>query len=151
MSYVPKYILKRIVPMDAVANYDLDGDGTADHVGVKYVNVISPMQIPADIDPSYLLSQLKGIWLDGEKIENVESGLIIYEGKRYAIDNIQEAAGQTIPVGGSFLIMIQYPGGLSEGMHKIKLTTEYNSQESSTELEREIAADRACLPAPEFS
>ncbi len=151
MSYVPKYIIKRIVPPDALANYDLNGDKKADHVGCKYVNVLSPMAIPPDIDPEFLLKQLKGIWLDGKKVEGIREGAVIFEGKKYSLNNIKEAAGKTIPVGGVLLILIPVPGGLPVGMHKLKLVTEYNGQESANEVEREITADRACLPAPKFS
>ncbi len=148
MSYVPKYIIKRIVPADALANYDVSGDGTPDHVGLKYVNVLAPMEIPQDATFEGLMDQLRGIYVDDTKIENVDQGQIWYDGKKYSKDNFNEMVGQTLPIGGQILILLPYSGGLQVGMHKLKIETSYEGQDSASEVERELAESRICLPSP---
>ncbi|GAB4315453.1 MAG: hypothetical protein Kow0069_17330 [Promethearchaeota archaeon] len=150
MSYVPRYIMKRIVPMDALANYDTTGDGRPDHVGLTYVNLLAPLEIPQDLDPDDLISQLKEVAIDDAPLdrEAVLAGQVWYEGEKFTLENLAAAAGRTVPIGGRLLILLPYPGGLPEGKHKVRLVTEYQGQQSVTEFEREVSADRLCLEAP---
>lgn len=146
---MPKYILKRIVPKEALANYDISGDGTPDHVGLKYINVLAPMELPADLTADDLLGQLEGIYVDDEKVDQPERGMILYQDRRITIENIAEFAGETFPVGGQLLILVPYPGGLDPGPHKLRIDTVYQGQKNSSGVERELTQDRACLPVPD--
>lgn len=106
MSYIPKYILKRMVPKDAVK---LEGD----KIVIDVTNVISPInidEIPDNVQ-DYLEVKLDGeTILSGEKPELFKGLKISWEDKEFTIDNIKDAIGLTIPVGGK--LRIEFPNSI---------------------------------------
>ena len=147
MSYIPKYIIKRIVPADALFNIDLNGDGKVDGTAVKYVNVVTPMTIPADTDVESIKKEFVGAWIDSEKYP-LEKLMLIYEGKKYTLDNVKNILGLTVPVGGILYIVALKAGGTPVGMHKIKICTQYKDQKNEYGVERELTEDRKCVKFP---
>ena len=140
MSYVPKYIIKRIVPKDALKNIDLSGDGKIDGVILKYVNILAPLEFEADLDLDDLKKQLG----DAEaKIGDIQVDFkkvtIIFGEERVTYDDMEKIRGRTLPVGSAIHLYYPHDGGLPDGPHKIYLKTIYQGQTNETELERNLA------------
>jgi hypothetical protein len=159
MSYIPKYILKRMVPADSFFNVCKETPGTPDAFGFYIINVISPLAIPADVpsDPAELaklagvddLSSLLKITMDGEEIPfDIEKLELRYEDKSVRLSNLADAAGVTVPVGGKIVAIYDYPGGLSVGKHTLKVTYNVGGSTGEIEVERELTEDRACMDYP---
>ncbi len=90
MSYVPKYIMKRMVPQDAIKK--VDGGGS-----LRIINMIMPLS--ADIAPSgnpldYIIVKVQGEELSKEEMEAIE---IKVNENTYTFKNLAEA--DTIAVG----------------------------------------------------
>ncbi len=111
MSYIPKYILKRMIPKDAVK---IDGDD----VVIDATNVISPIsidEIPDDV-LNYLEVQVDGeVVLSGDKPELAKGLKLMFDEKAFTMDNIQDAVGETLPVGGKLKIIFPNSLGLAAG------------------------------------
>ncbi|MHA1372579.1 MAG: hypothetical protein ACTSRA_23020, partial [Promethearchaeota archaeon] len=108
MSYIPKYILKRMVPKNSFFTVDKTGDGKVDAIGFYIVNVISPLSIPADVPstPGELakltgvddLNSLISVILDGVDLGfDFEKLELTYQDKSVKLANLSDAAGLTIP------------------------------------------------------
>ncbi len=100
MSYIPKYIIKRMFPSDCIK---LKGNG----VEITYNNIIAPMQvekIPAS--EAYLARFTNKI--DGTVVpmDVMKKAKITVNGKVYASTNIKAMEGQVIPAGGTILIFV---------------------------------------------
>ncbi|MBN2151448.1 MAG: hypothetical protein JW839_08385 [Candidatus Lokiarchaeota archaeon] len=165
MSYIPKYILKRLIPANAFFTVDKNGDGKADAIGFYIVNVISPLALPADIpkDPKELaklagvddLSSLITVTLDGVDLKFDFNKLELrYEGKGVRMANLADAAGITIPVGGKVVVIYDYPESeYPPGMNIVgehELVVKYNIAGQSGEIgaKREVTSDRVKLKYP---
>ena len=158
MSYIPKYILKRMVPKDSFMNIDTTGDGKADAFGFYIVNVISPLAIPAEVpsDPAELaklagvddINSLLTVTVDGEDIgfefKNLE---LRYEDKSVTIDTLADAAGVTVPVGGK-LIAIYKGRTLSPGEHEVSIKYGVAGSEGEIAVKRELKEEKACVAYP---
>ncbi|MBN2153176.1 MAG: hypothetical protein JW839_17110 [Candidatus Lokiarchaeota archaeon] len=140
MSYVPKYIIKRMVPADALKNVDMDGKGSVDGFALKYVNVLAPLQIEKDFDVEDLKKQLfdAEVRVDGSALD-VKRGAIFAVGKKITLDNIADLGGISLPVGGHLFIYFPQAGGLGAGKHTLVLTTKYMERVEETVLERDMA------------
>ena len=105
MSYIPKYILKRMLPKDCLV-------GTDDGVKINLLNVISPISI--DEIPDNVIDYID-VMVDGESVgQDILKGLkITFEDLTVGIDNIADALGKTVPVGGSLVIAV--PKKLEKG------------------------------------
>src|SRR6056297_252637 len=119
MSYIPKYILKRMIPKDAIK---LDGDD----VVINVTNVISPIsidEIPEDV-LNYLEVKVDGdVVLSGAKPDLADGLKLIWEDKTFTLDNIQDAVGETLPVGGKMKIVFPNAIGLASGEeHEVEVT-----------------------------
>ena len=93
MSYIPKYILKRMCPKDAVTKNE---DGT---ITLSLVNVISPIaieEIPDDDLMDYLEVKIDGEAVDKEALRQMT---VDFQGNTYKIEDIKTLVGTTIPVG----------------------------------------------------
>ena len=141
MSYVPKYILKRIVPKNGVANIDMSGDGKADHVAVKYLNIVSPLEIPANANVEDLLSQFKGVNIDEEWFSDPKLLQLWFEGELLTLADFDKLKGKTLPVGGKLVIIMEKDGGVAPGKHKFGMKTEFEGTENHNELTREVPAE----------
>ncbi|HME54551.1 MAG TPA: hypothetical protein VKM55_20230 [Candidatus Lokiarchaeia archaeon] len=159
MSYIPKYILKRMIPEDSFFNTCKETPGEPDMFGFYIINVLSPLSIPAEIpsDPEELaklagvddLSKLITVGVDGSDLDFDISKLELkYEDKIVTLANLADAAGVTIPVGGKLVIMYAYPGGLSVGEHEITVKINIGGGAQEISAKRELKEDRAALPYP---
>lgn len=115
MSYIPKYILKRMLPKDCVKAV---GDGG---VEITMVNVISPISI--DEVPENVLDYVE-VKIDDEplpkdKMANIE---IKFDDDVYTLNNAQDALGKTIPVGGKLTITVPEVGLKAGDKHKVDVT-----------------------------
>ncbi len=135
MSYIPKYILKRLVPKDAVT---LEGD----EISVEVTNVISPIPI-GDLPGS--LKDVLYIDLDGETVfspekqEIADDVKLFWDGEEYDLETIKQAGGGTMAVGGKLKVKIPNKWDLSVGeTHKLKLKVDIDSP-IEIEFEREIS------------
>jgi hypothetical protein len=128
MSYIPKYILKRMIPNDAVKE-------VAGGIEISIVNVISPISI--DEIPDNLLEYLE-LEADGTKMDNdlKKKIKITYNDKAYSIENAKELVGLTIPVGAALKIFAPAPFKKGE-KHKVCVTIKTNNP-MTIEVEREV-------------
>ncbi len=140
MSYIPKYIIKRIIPADALKNVDMDGKGKVDGFALKYVNVLAPMQIEKDFDVEDLKKQLfdAELRVDQNSLD-VKKGAIFAIGKKITLENIADLGGLSLPVGGHLFIYFPQAGGLGAGKHTLIMKTKYKERAEETVLERELA------------
>lgn len=139
-SYVPKYILKRIVPKDALKNIDLSGDGKIDGIILKYVNVLAPMEFEENLDLNDLKKQLDDAQAKiGDLDIDFKNVTIIFGEERVTYDEMEKIRGRTVPVGAAIYLYYPNEGGLPDGSYKIYLRTVYQGNVSETELERNLA------------
>jgi hypothetical protein len=128
MSYIPKYILKRMIPKDAVKA--VDGG-----IEISAINVISPIGI--DEIPDNITDYLE-VEVDGVKVSDAQKKAIkvILNEKAYTIDNAKNLVGMTIAVGES--IKIFAPVVLEKGStHKVNVIIKTNNP-INVEVEREV-------------
>lgn len=116
MSYIPKYILKRMIPQDAMK-------AAEGGVEITLTNVISPLsvdEIPAGIDPLEYLE----VKMDGEEIsaEELKGLKLTFEDTTIGIDNIEDALGKTIPVGGQLKIFFPTDKISAGEEHEVEVT-----------------------------
>jgi hypothetical protein len=105
MSYIPKYILKRMIPADAVKA--IDG-------GLQFnmVNVISPLSVEGI--PESGIEQYVEFWIDGNKIsdeQKLNTTLTIGEEsarQTYTLKEARKFDSVVVPVGGKMTIF--FPG-----------------------------------------
>jgi hypothetical protein len=109
MSAIPKYILKRMIPDDAVKNTNLGWS-------ISIMNVISPLSItkaPENVEDLFKIT------VDERVIDN-ESFSVVYNGKEATVKDPEVAVGVTVPVGG--VIELRCKGGkLAPGKHMFKI------------------------------
>ena len=113
MSYIPKYILKRMFPEDSFKKVE-------NGIEVSLVNVISPLSV--DEVPDDVVNYIDAV-IDGTPISNEdkEKVTITTGGNTYTLTNAKEFAGVVIPVGEAVKIFI--PCDLEEGSeHEIGIT-----------------------------
>jgi hypothetical protein len=157
MSYIPKYILKRMIPEDAFFNTSKVKGGKPTHMGFYIVNVISPLSIPAEIpsDPKELaklagvddISKLINLSLDGKELAfDINKLVLKYEDKLVTIKTLKDAAGVTIPVGGKLFIMYEMAGGLAAGEHEIIVKVGLGGNVQEISAKRTLKEDRVNLP-----
>ncbi|MHA1439128.1 MAG: hypothetical protein ACTSPD_16275 [Promethearchaeota archaeon] len=147
MSFkLPPFLIKKIFPpKKAVSTIDTTGDGKADSIQIRAINVIQPFTIPESIDlgdfdiNDFDLSEYGEILLDGESInlskENVNFNTfknvkIFHKDRYYSIEDILSgaAAGKVIALGDSLTIFMKLPDKalekLTEGKHTITIQVE---------------------------
>ena len=134
MSYIPKYIIKRLIPENGVV-------AEGDVIKVNAVNVISPIAIDEVPDDFMNFIELKvddKVVLDGTHRDGADKLSLGYGGKSYNTKNLKEAQGQTIPVGGQILIVFPNTPKLEKGsMHKFTVTIKTNNP-INIEFERKV-------------
>ncbi len=125
MSAIPKYILKRMIPEDAVKN-------TSSGWSIAITNVISPLSIT---EAPENVSDLFKITVDGRVINNDQFS-VAYGGKEATVKDPSAAIGVTVPVGG--VIEVRYKGEkLAPGRHSFKIEILARS-DVSVEFERVV-------------
>jgi hypothetical protein len=98
MSYIPKYILKRMFAEDAIKKTDTG-------LEITMLNVISPLsvdEIPDDVE-NYIEIKIDGEALDTEIIKGVSLTVV---GNTYTMDNIKDFVGVVIPVGETIVLNV---------------------------------------------
>jgi len=159
MSIIPKYILKRMVPENALFNTCKETPGVPDAFGFYFINVLAPLTIPSDLPntPEELarmaevddLSNLFNLTVDGQDIGfDINKLEMRVEDTSVTLANVTAAAGLMIPVGGKVIIMHDYPGGLSVGEHEITVKINIGGSLQEISIKRELNEDRAALPYP---
>ncbi len=112
MSYIPKYILKRMVPDNAVKV-------VANNIEITIVNVISPLtieDIPEGDLSQYVDIALDGKWYEGAaKQDFVNKIELRYEDKAVTLKNVRQFSGLTLPVGGQIKLVAPNTGGWKAG------------------------------------
>ena len=148
MSFkLPKFLIKKIFPpKKSVFTVDTSGDGKADSLQVKALNMIQPFTIPESINlgefniNDFDLSEYAQIKLDEEPIElskdvvniNIirERFKIYHKGTGFTIEEILsgKAGGRMIAVGDSLSVLIKLDDGdlqkLTEGTHTFSIEAE---------------------------
>ncbi len=134
MSYIPKYILKRMVPEDAVKN-------TAKGWEIEVTNVISPLTVDQIPDNVMDLFSFK---VDGKDMDKNKMSLR-YEDKVVSMKNPKDALGVTIPVGGKIYIVAE-DAPLPAGMHSFEINIQIDNP-INISIEREVKGGAAAAPA----
>ena len=125
MSSLPPYVLKRMIPRDGVRNTEF---GWA----ISITNAISPFHVDAIPDN---FNELFTVSVDGVDLDKNNISLS-FEGKEATVENPQEAAGVTVPMGG--LVEFRYRGeNLEPGKHVFKFLIAARN-EISIEFERDV-------------
>jgi hypothetical protein len=119
MSYIPKYILKRMIPQDAVK-------AVKGGIEMTIVNVISPISI--DEMPENVLDYI------GAKIDSAELSKDVLKGiklstaeKTFSLANIKELVGVTVPVGATIKIFLPATNLKKGETHTIDVTIKTNN------------------------
>ena len=102
MSFVPQYLIKRLLPMDCLHAVD-------NGVEIHAVNVMMPINIE-EIPPNML--DYFDVELDGEKQtrEFIEQMNLTVEGKVFNFENAPtELLGMTIPMGAEMVMFLPVP------------------------------------------
>ena len=133
MSYIPKYIIKQLIPEDAVK---INGE----LLKIKMVNVISPISI--DEVPDDVLNYLEvkvddEVVLDASKTDMAAGMKLLWQDQEFTLDNIKEAQGQTLPVGGELTVVLPNPGLEIGSTHKFAVTIKTDNP-INVEFEREV-------------
>lgn len=144
-SFVPKYIVKRILPMDALSNVDVSGDGTADHVQFVAYNVMLPISVSEMSAWGLDLEKAGTLYIDGEELDPAKV-LAYYDGQKYSLATFYENVDLVIPIGGRAKILYPWPGGLSLGEHTLRCAYEWDQFVGDITVTREITENRACVP-----
>jgi len=102
LSYIPKYILKRMIPPDAVKIVD-------DKLQIGIVNVISPLtveNIPDGDLSGYVDIKLDGELVVGEEKQSFAEQLeLSFEGETSRLLDLKQHEGIVLPVGGNLTII----------------------------------------------
>lgn len=105
MSYIPKYIMKRMFPEDAFK-------AVAGGLEVTMVNVISPLsvdEVPDDVE-NYLEATVNGVKISDADKKKIK---IITSQKTFMLSNAKEFAGVVLPVGEKLKVFL--PGKFAKG------------------------------------
>jgi hypothetical protein len=109
MSAIPKYILKRMIPDDAVKNTSLGWS-------IFITNVISPLSVteaPENVEDLFKIT------VDERMISNEKLSLV-YQGKEATVQDPTAAVGVTVPIGG--VIELRCKGDkLPAGKHAFRI------------------------------
>ena len=134
MSYIPKYLLKRLVPKDALRMDTVNGIRCA-VLAVK--NVISPLEVPAEIPQLPKdLNEFVRFSIDGEQ-GDITKLMIRAHGKIVTLNNLNDAAGETVDVGE--ILELCYPKELTPGEHTVKVEINQNGNWTAIEVTRELS------------
>ncbi len=144
---VPQALIKKILPpKKSISTVDTSGNGKADSIQIKILNVVQPFKIPEDlglgninideIDPSaYAKLLLDGETLDISKgsgnVDVIKNSLKIHhKGDTFSFEDIlsNKLGGRTIAMGDSISVLLKleeiYLDKLTEGKHVLKLDSD---------------------------
>jgi hypothetical protein len=118
MSYIPKYILKRMIPKEAVT---IQGDD----IVVSMTNVISPISIDEVPDKvlEYIVLKIDDkVIIDAANPDLAKTLKLGWEDKVFTLNNFKDACGLTLPVGGKLTIGFKNPGLKKGETHDFEVT-----------------------------
>ncbi|MFX0100442.1 MAG: hypothetical protein ACFFCS_12790 [Candidatus Hodarchaeota archaeon] len=136
MSYVPKYVLKRMVANDAVK---LVGD----NIEITIINLI--MDIPTSEIPNYVgnLLEKMDMTVDGEVVCGIDfpdvaaKARLWVDDKEYTFDNLVDSG--VIPTNAKMKFVVPNVKGLKVGeTHKFGINLKIPEMPINTEIEREV-------------
>jgi hypothetical protein len=119
MSYIPKYILKRMFPDDCVKKIP-------EGIQVELTNVISPFSVdemPPDVE-NYIEFKVDGkpATIDQKK----KLKLILNDKSVFTVENAKTFEGTTVPIGGNVKVIM--PSDVKKGEeHEFELTIKTNN------------------------
>jgi hypothetical protein len=125
MSYIPKYIMKRMVPEGAVKNTNTGWE-------IEVTNVISPLTVDQIPDNVMDIFNFK---VDDKEMDKTKMSLR-YEDKVVSLKNPKDALGVTVPVGGKIYIIAE-DKPLPAGTHKFEINIQIDNPINIT-IEREV-------------
>ncbi|HME53854.1 MAG TPA: hypothetical protein VKM55_16625 [Candidatus Lokiarchaeia archaeon] len=113
VSFIPKYIMKRMFPSDCVKK--VEGG-----IELTMVNVISPItakDLPENV------SDFISVKVDGNEIpsEVIQSLVVTANENKYDTSNLKDLNGQTLPIGGSLTFFVPYEGVEAGEEHELAL------------------------------
>ena len=114
MSYIPKYILKRMFASDAVKT-------VPGGIEITMTNVISPLsvdEVPDDVE-NYIEFTVDGKPLEAAKKKDIRFS---FGEKSFSIENAKEFAGVVIPVGEKITFFAPVSGLEPGTEHEIGIT-----------------------------
>ena len=131
-NYIPKYIIKRLVPKDSIKK-------EGDTLKIKFVNVLSPITV-SDEFPDDLSGMVK-VKVDGEEIpeEVIFNTELEIEGKTYKVTELKELKGETIPVGAVVMINVPDADNIVESGKSYNFSTWISETDNlSIEIDRKV-------------
>lgn len=133
--FVPKYVLKRLVPEDGLK---LVGD----NIVLNVVNVITPIpfsQIPGEILDILEVKLDDEVMISNTKRELAKEMSIKWKEQTYKIEKIKEVGDGTLPVGDTFQIIMPNKKNWKKGdKHSMELTIKIDSP-VSIKIERSVS------------
>jgi hypothetical protein len=101
-NYVPKYIIKRLVPASGVKKIE-------DILEIKFVNILSPITVSEEF-PDDLSGKIK-VSIDGKELseDQIFKTELDIEGKTYKIPELKTLKGKIIPLGAEVFIRVPDP------------------------------------------
>ena len=130
MSYIPKYILKRMITADAVK-------AIPEGVEITAINVISPTTV-AEVPKEGVLDKVEFI-IDGKPISMEQKAKVklTFGEKTVMANKLNDLEGTTLPVGGKIIFIL--PIQLNKGeTHKFELKVNSN-RPTNIEFERVVS------------
>lgn len=120
MSFIPKYILKRMLPENCVRGVENGG------IEISMVNVISPLTIDEVPDNvlDYVEAKIDGKLVPKDIIAKIK---LEFEGQVFTLSNAKTALGKTLPVGGSLKITVPDLGLKVGEEHEINVIIKTNN------------------------
>jgi len=148
MSFrLPPFLIKKIFPpKKSVSTVDTTGDGKADRIQIKAINVIQPFTIPEEIDlgdfdiDDFDLTEYGAVLLDDEPIDISKEKVnlnalkdrisVYHKGIHYTLDDVLggKVGGKVIAMGDTLTILLKLETSdlekLTEGKHMLKIEIE---------------------------
>jgi hypothetical protein len=113
MSFIPKYVLKRVFPVDSVKLID-------DNLEVTFINILSPVQIKT-LPPN--CADYMEIKVDGNPLDKsiLEQMVFRFDEKEILLSDPSAANNLLVPEGTIIKITIPNPGVQQGETHKIDI------------------------------
>jgi hypothetical protein len=144
-------IRKLLPPKKSVFTVDTTGDGTADSIQIKIINLLIPFVVPEKVEigdinlenldiSNYDLSEYLSLFLDDEFIDISKNSVdlellkekfsLYHKGESFTLDDIiaGKLSGRTIALGDTISLLIKFDAEtltlLTEGKHSFKIESD---------------------------
>jgi hypothetical protein len=120
MSFIPKYILKRMIPEKCVKGIEKGG------IEISMVNVLSPLTVDEVPDNvlDYIEAKIDGKLVPKDIIAKIK---IEFEGQVITLGNAKSVLGKTLPVGGTLKVTVPELGLKKGEEHEINVIIKTNN------------------------